>query len=106
MTLLNDHPEIRPSEVTVYATMEPCLMCYSTLLVSGIHTIVYAYEDFMGGGTNLPLEQLKPLYRAMEITVIPHVLRERSLQLFKQFFKASGNPYLADTLLAEYTLAQ
>ena len=104
--LLHNHPEIRVSEVTVYATMEPCLMCYATLLISGVHTIVYAYEDAMGGGTTLPLEQLRPLYRGMEITVIPHVLREKSLHLFKQFFKAGGNPYLADTLLAEYTLAQ
>ncbi len=104
--LLDNHPGIRPSEVTVYATMEPCLMCFATLLISGVHTIVYAYEDAMGGGTTLALDQLKPLYRDMEVTIIPHVLREESLQLFKQFFTASGNPYLGDTLLAEYTLAQ
>jgi tRNA(Arg) A34 adenosine deaminase TadA len=31
--------------------MEPCLMCYGALLISGIEKIVYAYEDAMGGAT-------------------------------------------------------
>jgi len=104
--LLERHPEVSPSQVTVYATLEPCLMCYATLLISGIRTIVYAYEDAMGGGTTLRLDQLKPLYQDMQVSIIPHVLRGESLQLFKQFFAASGNAYLSDTLLAEYTLAQ
>ncbi len=104
--LLAKHPEIPPSQVTVYATLEPCLMCYATLLVSGIRTIVYAYEDAMGGGTNLPLDQLNPFYQAMHVSVTPHILREESLYLFKRFFAASDNNYLSGTLLAEYTLAQ
>lgn len=104
--LLDHHPDIAPGEVTVYATLEPCLMCFAALLISGVRTIVYAYEDAMGGGTALPMDRLAPLYRAMEITIVPHIMREKSLRLFKQFFKASGNPYLGDTLLAEYTLAQ
>lgn len=104
--LLDRYPEVQPSQVTVYATLEPCLMCYATLLISGIRTIVYAYEDALGGGTTLALDQLKPLYQEMQVSVTPHVLREKSLHLFKRFFTASGNNYLSDTLLAEYTLAQ
>jgi len=104
--LLDQHPEIPPSEVTVYATLEPCLMCYATLLVSGVRTIVYAYEDAMGGGTNLPLDHLKPLYRALTVSVTPHILRDESLHLFKRFFSFCNSPYLSGTLLAEYTLAQ
>ena len=58
-----DHAEIRalkqieagnrpPSfgELTLFSTMEPCLMCFGAILLSGIKTIVYAYEDPMGGG--------------------------------------------------------
>lgn len=104
--LLDKHPAIPPSQVTVYATLEPCLMCYATLLISGVRSIVYAYEDAMGGGTALHLGQLRPLYQAMEVTITPHILREKSLQLFKHFFAASGNAYLSGTLLAEYTLVQ
>lgn len=104
--LLAKHPEVPPSEVTVYATLEPCLMCYASLLVNGVQTIVYAYEDAMGGGTNLRLDQLSPLYQAMAVSVTPHILREKSLHLFKRFFSGSNSPYLSGTLLAEYTLAQ
>ena len=92
--------------LTVYSTMEPCLMCFSTLILNGIRTIVYAYEDVMGGGTNVPLRDLNPLYAAMEITVIPDVLRRKSLDLFVTFFSSPNNLYWRDSLLARYTLAQ
>lgn len=104
--LLDNSPGIPPSQVTVYATLEPCLMCYATLLVSGVRAIVYAYEDAMGGGTSLRLQQLPPLYQSMAVSVTPHILREKSLGLFKRFFAARHNTYLSGTLLASYTLSQ
>ncbi len=97
---------IAPEELTLYCTMEPCLMCYSTLILNGIRKIVYAYEDVMGGGTNLPLTMLSPLYAALEILVIPSVLRQESLALFQQFFSNPDNPYWKGSLLANYTLEQ
>lgn len=104
--LLTEHPEIDRTRATVYATMEPCLMCFSTLILNNIHHIVYAYEDVMGGGTNVPLNRLAPLYRHKKITIVPHVLREKSLALFKEFFSAPQNNYWQDSLLAQYTLEQ
>lgn len=94
------------SKITVYSTMEPCLMCYSTLLVNGIRRIVYSYEDAMGGGTNLPLTELSPLYRDLKVRVVGSILRDESLALFKRFFSAPGNAYLQGTYLQEYTLKQ
>lgn len=105
-SLLESGKEIELSGVTVYCTMEPCLMCFSTLLVNGVKKIVFSYEDAMGGGTNLPLHLLSPLYRDLEVTVERHILREESLGLFKQFFEDPANVYLKGTLLAEYTLTQ
>ena len=104
--LLSGTRQIDPDEVTIYSTMEPCLMCFSALLVNGVKKYVYSYEDVMGGGTNIPLNMLAPLYREMEVSIVRDVLREKSLQLFKDFFSAPGCDYLKDTLLATYTLKQ
>jgi tRNA(adenine34) deaminase len=94
------------SQVTVYSTMEPCLMCFSALLVNGVRKIVYSYEDAMGGGTNLPLRLLSPFYCDMEVEITGGVLRQKSLDLFKDFFANPDNDYLHDSLLATYTLEQ
>ncbi len=95
-----------PAQLTVYSTMEPCLMCFATLILNGIRTIVYAYEDAMGGGTNVPLQDMNPLYRQMKIAVIPHILRRESHALFVRFFGRPENSYWRNSLLAEYTLAE
>lgn len=105
-SLQKEKPGVDLSTVTVYSTMEPCLMCYATLIVNGVRRIVYAYEDVMGGGTNLELKTLSPLYAGLEIERIPNILRRESLRLFQRFFQGEGNGYLQGTLLAEYTLAQ
>lgn len=93
-------------KLTVYCTMEPCLMCFSAILISGIHRIVYAYEDVMGGGTGCMLSALPPLYSGSEMRIIPHVLRRQSLALFQAFFARPENAYWKDSLLATYTLSQ
>jgi tRNA(adenine34) deaminase len=93
-------------QITVFSTLEPCLMCYAALILNNIRHIVYAYEDVMGGGTNLDLKRLAPFYQDMEITVMPHVLRQEGLILFKKFFSDPQNDYLQGSLLAQYTLDQ
>jgi tRNA(adenine34) deaminase len=104
--LVARYPEIEPGRLILYTTMEPCLMCYGALLLNGIRNIVYGYEDVMGGGTNLPLSVLNPLYQQMEVVVLPHVLRKECLALFKKFFADPSNSYWRQSQLADYTLGQ
>ncbi len=98
--------KIEREKVTVFSTLEPCLMCYAAIIVNGLRQIVYAYEDVMGGGTDLNLKRLNPFYRGMNITIIPHILRQESLKLFIEFFSNHNNGYLSGSLLAQYTLNQ
>ncbi len=131
-TILNeiDHAEIgairnwieagkKGKDVWAYVTLEPCLMCLGALIINGIKGICFAYEDIMGGATGIffkeqnsfgsPVinknEPIKDIYFSSNIEIIPWVLREESLKLFKEFFSTSENIYLSDTLLAKYTLA-
>jgi tRNA(adenine34) deaminase len=97
---------VDPGRTTLYCTMEPCLMCYAAILLSGIGTIVYAYEDVMGGGTTCNKSTLAPLYRERSIEIIPHIRRDESLALFKTFFGNNRNNYWENSLLAQHTLAQ
>ena len=92
------------SGVTIYCTFEPCLMCYSTAIIAGITKIVFAYEDVMGGGTNINHAALKPFYSEITMTITPDVCRNESLALFKKYFKNPDNAY-AGTLLEGYTLS-
>ncbi len=103
-SLLASRPGLDCSGITAYSTMEPCLMCYSTMLLSGIRRFVWGYEDVMGGGTALPMEKLPPLYRDMEITLVPGVLRSECLALFGRFFQQFS--YWQGSLLARYTIDQ
>jgi tRNA(adenine34) deaminase len=102
--LLADRPGLDCSRITCYSTLEPCLMCFSTMLLSGIRRFVWAYEDVMGGGASLPLDKLAPLYREMRVELIPNVLRGESLALFAQFFQ--NHSYWQGSLLASQTCAE
>lgn len=112
-----DHAEIRAlkslersktsfaSEAAVlYCTMEPCLMCFGAIILSGIRRIVYAYEDVMGGGTGCDVKKMTPLYQNSGVEIVPGVLRAPSLQLFEKFFLAEDNLYWKNSLLERYTL--
>jgi len=102
--LEKNHPDIDRKNLAVYCTMEPCLMCFAAIIISGIKKIVYAYEDTMGGGTSCNLAALPPLYKDSKIQIIPGIMRNRSLHIFKAFFSNPSNKYLKDSLLAKYTL--
>lgn len=90
----------------IFSTMEPCLMCFSAIILSGIKKIVYAYEDPMGGGTCCDLGQLTPLYRDSGVKIVSGLLREKSLDLFRKFFQKKNNLYWKGSLLERYTLGQ
>nr|NJM02795.1 nucleoside deaminase [Desulfobacula sp.] len=114
-----DHAEIRalkaletlgtqfePENARLYVTMEPCLMCFGAIILSGIKKIVYAFEDPMGGGTHCDLSGLPPLYEKCGIEIVPGVLRQKSLDLFARFFARKENLYWKNSYLENYTLEQ
>ncbi|MCP3923190.1 MAG: nucleoside deaminase [Desulfobacterales bacterium] len=92
--------------VTIYSTLEPCMMCYGAILISGIGNLVYGYEDAMGGGTSADLTKMPVLYSESSLNITKDVLRAESLNLFKEFFKNPANKYWKNSYLESYTLKQ
>lgn len=104
--------------LTLYCTLEPCLMCFGAILIHGIERIVFAYEDVMGGACGLPLSKplsvcggdlsehyrAERLYQPHHIKIEASVMRKEALRLFKTFFASENASYLRSTLLARYTL--
>lgn len=108
MALRSLEPGLPPEfkqELILYATMEPCLMCFAAIMLSGIRHIVYAYEDVMGGGTGLDRSPLPPLYSQIKMDIVSGVLRRESLDLFKRFFLSPENRYWKGSYLESYTLS-
>lgn len=96
--------DVASDGITCYSTLEPCLMCYASLLIHGISRIVYAYEDAMGGGCACDLSALPPLYRNSRPVIAPGVRRRESLALFQKFWSDEKNSYLRDSFLCSYTM--
>ena len=78
------------SGVTVYSTMEPCVMCMSMLMSVRVERIVYAMEDSYGGGSFI---LRSPELPARFQTQLPQLeggcLREESRTLLRMFFASA-----------------
>ena len=92
--LSDDMPDIDRSRLTIYCTMEPCLMCFSAILLSGIGRIVYAYEDVMGGGTGCDRSGLAPLIPKRPIDGDLRCIENQQPAAVQAVFRRSGEPLL------------
>ena len=101
-----ENMDLNFTKLSLYSTLEPCLMCLGAILINQIGRVVYAYEDAMGGGTMIRLKDMAPLYRNHNIKIVPYVLRRKSLALLQQFFQNPNNKYWTNSLLSTYTLKQ
>ncbi|MEJ5229021.1 MAG: nucleoside deaminase [Pseudothermotoga sp.] len=45
--------DLNVSDYIIYASMEPCVMCFGAIYMSGIKNVVYGMKDNVGGGLNL-----------------------------------------------------
>jgi len=99
-------PKKSTCQLTLYSTLEPCLMCFGAILIHKIPRIVYAFEDVMGGGTSLDCSTLPCLYASHHIAIVPGICRQESLHLFQKYFSNPKNNYLAGSYLANYVMQQ
>lgn len=84
--------------VTVYTTLEPCVLCMSALMTARVSHVVFGLEDPYGGGTFiLQSPNLPPRFQKQAPRVISGVLRKESKALLRQFYLSTkGSNHWSD----------
>ena len=77
----------RLNDITIYVTLEPCIMCIGAMLQARVKRLVYGADDFKGGA-------VKSLYRLAadkrlnhQIEVTSGVLADKCGEILSAFFK-------------------
>jgi len=77
----------RLKDVTVYTTVEPCIMCAGALVLARVKKIIFGVRDekFGGCGSVFNIVNEKRLNHRIEI--IEGILKDECFSLLKSFFK-------------------
>jgi cytosine deaminase len=79
-TLENDYPKLENlSEITLYSSLEPCPMCLTRIINSGIANVYYLATDKLGGGVSY-LDAMPPIWKELSAKV-----KFRKMQLPAEF---------------------
>lgn len=82
------------ARMTLYTTLEPCLMCVGTILNCRIGQVAYAFEDPYGGGAHLLSPQfMPPRHRDDLPKLVRGLMRAESRVLLRRFFETTTSSY-------------
>ncbi|CCV64941.1 Probable Zn dependent nucleoside deaminase [Alteracholeplasma palmae J233] len=76
----------RLSEVSIYVTLEPCLMCAGALIQSRVKALYYGSKDLKSGSID-SIINLQELPYNHKIEYESGILAEESTELLKRFFR-------------------
>ena len=79
----------RASEMTLYTTLEPCIMCLSTIILHGIGRVVYGAIDKRGGGSCI----LKHLPSYSDMGGVPEVIGPVDPERFDKLYELSDRMF-------------
>jgi len=77
----------RLSEATIYATLEPCIMCAAALVHARVKRLVFASRDHRWGGFGSLFDLSHDPRVNHEIEVVSGVMEEEAAQLLQDFFR-------------------
>ncbi|MDP4461499.1 tRNA adenosine(34) deaminase TadA [Staphylococcus hyicus] len=72
---------------TLYVTLEPCVMCSGTIVMSRIDTVVYGAKDPKGGCSGSLMNLVQDSRMNHRVNLITGVLEYSCGELLRQFFK-------------------
>jgi tRNA(adenine34) deaminase len=77
----------RLNETTLYSTLEPCIMCAGSLILSRVGTLVWGAPDLRHGADGSLFDILTQPHPIHRLTIRRGVLKERCASLIQNFFK-------------------
>ena len=86
----------RNRNVCIYTTLEPCAMCFGTIMHSRVSKVVFALADPYGGATDIVDGYKQIRYQVSKPEIIGGVLESEAAELFDRFFRSSEEPFWRD----------
>jgi len=86
----------RLSEVTIYTTVEPCIMCAGALVFARVKKIVFGARDRKFGGCGSIFNIVNEKKLNHQIEVVEEILKDDALKLIKTFFTKKRKKKLVD----------
>lgn len=82
----------RNSDVVIYSTLEPCLMCLGTSVLHRVKRIVYACKDPHGGSTKIDPNSIGDWYVKRWPQIDYGLFQKESYELLTTFMKRKNTP--------------
>ena len=89
-SLIKDHVKNKNSEVIIYTSLEPCLMCMGASVLNRVSRIVYSCPDPFTGAANIDLETLPVGYKNMCPKISGGLMKENSYNLVVACMQKQG----------------
>lgn len=89
-SLIKESIKNKNSIVTIYTSLEPCLMCFGASVLNRISKIVYACPDPFTGAMNIHLDNLPMGYKKMWPQVSSGLMKADSFDLVVSFMEKQG----------------
>ena len=96
------------AEVTLYSTLEPCLMCLGTAIINGITRIVFIQKDPHGGACDIKVDNIGSCYPRIFPEIIEARVSEEPKELIIKFLETQlvhGNKEWAQKVLPLFQAA-
>jgi tRNA(adenine34) deaminase len=78
--------DYRLTEATLYATLEPCVMCAGALIAARIRTLVFGARDLRFGGVRSKFQIADSPLLNHQVEIVEGVLGAESTALLQRFF--------------------
>lgn len=79
--------------MTIYTTLEPCIMCFGTIIHLRLERVVFSLEDPYGGRICIRPALEAPRYQIKCPAIVGGILREDVRDLFAEFFRVTENAF-------------